>query len=198
MNIDKNTAALLVMDYQNDIVHEKGAFAGWGIPAHVKQQNAVENTKQLLDAARKAGIRVVYVTVEYSPGYPELANAKTPMAAGLKGGALIKGSWGAQIHDELKPLPTERIVTKSRISPFTNPALHDALKGTQTLILAGVATNFVVEATTRAAADQDYAVIIVEDCCASMNQQMHEFTLKNILPNLATISSSKEVISALE
>lgn len=71
------------------------------------------------------------------------------------------------------------------------------MKGVDTLILTGVATNFVVEATTRTAADKDYRVIIAEDCCASMNKEMHEFTINNILPNLAIISNSKEICSSL-
>jgi nicotinamidase-related amidase len=66
-----------------------------------------------------------------------------------------------------------------------------------TLILTGVATNYVVEATARHASDDDYRLIILEDCCSSMNQEMHDFSMKNILTNLGEISNSDEIVAKL-
>ncbi len=182
------------MDYQNDIVHENGKFAAWGFPAHVKQQNAIAKTKAVLDKARKAGVKVIFTKVEFSPDYKEIAKAKAPVfAAEKQANALVKGSWGAQIADELAPLPNETVLVKSKISAFSIPQLKKELKGIHTLILAGVATNFVVEATARQAADEDFEVIILEDCCASMNQQLHEFPLKSYMGNLAKVIKSAEI-----
>ena len=59
--MDANTTALLVMDFQNDIVHEKGTFAGVGLAAHVKRQKAIENTAAVLEKARRKGIKIVYI-----------------------------------------------------------------------------------------------------------------------------------------
>ena len=55
----------------------------------------------------------------------------------------------------------------------------------------------VVESTTRYACDALYEVIILRDCCASFGEELHSFTLDNVLPNLATISNSEEFINAL-
>jgi nicotinamidase-related amidase len=55
-----------------------------------------------------------------------------------------------------------------------------------------------VEATARTAADLDYEVIVVEDCCASMNQEMHDFSIKAILPNMAKVISSEEFLRILK
>ena len=186
--------ALLVMDYQNDIVHENGKFAAWGLAAHVQQQKAIENTAAMLTKARKAGVKVLYIKVEHARGYPEIKNSKIGMYQGMKeAGALIEGEWGAQIHDAVKPLQGEKVLVKRRINPFTIPTLEAELQGMETLLLAGVATNFVLEECARTAAANDYEVIVLEDCCASLNQAMHDFPIKNILPNLVIVTNSKEV-----
>lgn len=199
MKIDKKKTILLVMDYQNDIVHEKGKYAAWGLPAHVKEQNAIANTKKVLEAARKAGVRVVFVKVQYKKGYPEVSKAVAPFYKGLpQSGSLIEGDWGAEIHDELVPQKGETVVVKSRVNPFTNPKFEKELKGARTLILCGVATNFVVEETVREAAGKNYEVIVAEDCCASMGKEAHDFSMKNILPNFAVISSSGDIVAALK
>ncbi len=194
MNYDRQKTALLVMDYQNDIVHENGKFAAWGLAAHVKQQQALENTAALLDKARAAGVKVIYIKVEHKAGYPEIVNSKIGMYQGMKqASALLEGEWGAQIHDAVKPQAGEPVLVKRRINPFTIPHLRKELQGKETLLLAGVATNFVVEECARTATALDYEVMVLEDCCASMNQQMHEFPIKNILPNLVTVTTSKEI-----
>lgn len=65
------------------------------------------------------------------------------------------------------------------------------------LILTGVATNFVVEGTARQAADLGYRVLIARDCCASASVEHQNFTLDHILPFLATVTTSPEIIAAL-
>ena len=198
MEIDKNKTALIMLDFENDMLDEQGRLAGFGIAAHAKARNIITNARKLLEKARSEGIKVIYAKVEYSEGYPEIRNSKAPVQLGLpQTGALVKDSYGAEICNELKPLPGEIVISKSRINPFTNPEFEKQLTGIENLILAGVATNFVVESTARTAADLDYNVIVAEDCCASMNQEMHAFSVNYILPNLGSVVSSEEIYSAL-
>jgi len=195
MEFDKNTTAFLVMDYQNELVHENGKAAGMTY-AHVKQQNAIEHTKKALEKARNKGLKVIFVKVDYGKGYAKLKSATSPMYKQMQIPAakiLLKNSWGAEIHYALKPLSGEDVIVKARISPFTNPKFKKALKGIKTLILTGVVTNYVVEATAREASDRDFSVIILEDCCASMSQEAHDFSVKMILPGLATVIKSDEL-----
>ena len=194
MALEKDTTAFLVMDFVNDIVHEKGAFAGLGIPAHVAKQHAIENTKTVIEKARKAGFPVIYVKVEYAAGYPEVKDVPAPIQQMTgQSGALLKGTWGTQIHDALAPLPGEQIFSKSRISPFTNPEFKKVVSAYKTLVLAGVATNFVVESTAREAGDAGYDVVVLSDCCASMNDAMHDFSMQNILPNFGRVMTSADI-----
>jgi nicotinamidase-related amidase len=66
-----------------------------------------------------------------------------------------------------------------------------------TLILVGLWTNFVVEATARHAADVGYRVIIVRECCASNDEQNHEWAMTRILPMIATVAGVDDAVAAL-
>ncbi len=72
LTIDKGHTALLAMDLQNDIVDEKGAFKDFGFALMVKQTDVLGKTGRLLEAARRAGVKVIYVVVQARPGHPEV------------------------------------------------------------------------------------------------------------------------------
>ncbi len=199
LELNPGHTALLVMDFENDIVHEEGAFKDFGFAQMVKDNDVLGKTARLLTAARNAGVLTIYVSVKFRPGYPE-----RPANAGLWQGlhaanALIEGTWGAAIHDALPPQDGEPVVTKRGVSAFTASDLEPILKNKRigTLLLAGVATNFVVEGTAREACDRGYNVIVVGDCCASVSQEAHDAALTVALPFLSTISDSSEVAAAL-
>ena len=94
----------------------------------------------------------------------------------------------------------EAVVTKRGVSAFTASDLDQILRTARigTLLLTGVATNFVVEGTARQACDMGFDTIIVGDCCASVNQEAHDASLTTALPFLSTISNLKEVAAALK
>lgn len=198
MDINKDKTALIIMDFENDMVDDNGKLAAFGIAKHVKDRNVTENTKKILTKARSSGLKIIFVKVEYEKGYPELKNSKAPMYSGInQTNALIKNTWGTDLPNGLKPLKHEIIISKSRINPFTNKNLKKELKNIRTVILTGVATNFVVESAARTAADENYEVFVVDDCCASFNQQMHEFSIKTILPNIARIIKVEDLLKSL-
>ena len=133
-----------------------------------------------------------------------LAVSYRPRTSGLFGGlvganALVEGTWGGEIHQSVTPQDGEPVVTKRGVSAFYGSDLAPLLAtgGIDTLLLSGVATNFVVEATAREATDRGYNVVIVGDCCASVSQEAHDAALTTALPFLATISNLDEVIAAL-
>jgi len=199
LDIDTAHTALLAMDFENDIVHENGAFKDFGFAAMVKQNDVFTKTARLLDAARRSGVKVIHVSLNFRPGHPE-----RPANCGLFGAlvganALVEGTWGAEIHESVTPREGEPVVTKRGVSAFygSDLALMLAAGGIDTLLLSGVATNFVVEGTAREATDRGYNVVIVGDCCASVSQEAHDAALTTALPFLATISNLDEVIAAL-
>ena len=199
VTIDKDHTALLVMDLENDLVHEDGAFKDFGFAQMVKENDVFGKTAGLLDAARRGGMKVIYVAVRWRPGYPEINRSAGLFQAVIEGNALVEGTWGASIHDAVAPREGEPVITKRAVSAFAGSDLANMLSasGITTLLLSGVATNFVVEGTAREAVDRGYSVFIVGDCCASMSQEAHDAALSIALPFLATITTSEEVITAL-
>lgn len=201
--IDKQKTAFLAMHFQNDIVHEKGKIAALGNAAHEKQTNCLANTRRALDTSRRAGVFVVHIAAILREGYPEFSGAITAMPAmfnvirSVQG--IVEGTWGAEIHDEVRPQADELVVTGRCMNAFNGTELQLllAVRGLRCVVLSGVATNFVVESTARHAMDSGYEVIILRDCCASANEEMHDFTLDNVLPYLATVSTSDEYAQAL-
>jgi len=199
ITIDKEHAALLAMDLENDVVHEDGAFKDFGFAQMVRQNDVFAKTARLLDAARRAGLKVIYVSLEFRPGHPEINRSAGIFQAIVETNALVEGTWGASIHEAVAPREGEPVITKRAVSAFAGSDLATLLSasGITTLLLSGVATNFVVEGTAREAVDRGYSVVIVADCCASLSQEAHDAALNIALPLLTTITTSEEVITAL-
>jgi nicotinamidase-related amidase len=198
-SINLSNTALLVMDFVNDVVHPEGKFAAMGVAAHLEQTCAIANAEKALIAARAKGLPVIHVRVAFRPGYREL-NGGVPFWAGvIQGDALVEGTWGTEFLPEMAPVEDELVIIKRGVSAFngTELARYLSFKGIKTLVLAGVATNWVVEATTRDAADLGYSLVVLQDCCGSFNEELHSFSVQNIIGALATVTTANEFAAAL-
>jgi nicotinamidase-related amidase len=100
---------------------------------------------------------------------------------------------------EIAALNADVIITKRQWGAFHGTELDLQLRrrGINTIVLGGIATNFGVESTAREAWQHNYAVIIAEDACTSMSAEMHQFSIENILPRLARVRSTNEILEAL-
>src|SRR5919108_3145311 len=162
LTIDRNRAALIIQDMQNDVMIEGGAFADTGAPQHAKEQNAVENCKRLADACRRAGIPVIHVWYIVEDGAPALKQ-NAPLFEGVKGtNALVRGSWGAAPAEGLEPQDSDLVVEKMRMSGWQDTKLETILRGLDRdqLIITGAWTNMSIEHTARTGADKGYFVFI--------------------------------------
>jgi len=199
--IDRTTTALLLLHWQNDLAKPEGKSA-MELPERIKAAHTLENTQAVLKASREKGILVAYVRVAFRPGMPELPDAEkhAPLASSIAATkSFVDGTWGGEIIDELKPMESEMIINNYSTSAFCSTPLDLLLRnhGIKTVVISGLVTNFVVESTTRDAFNRGYFVTILEDCVNSWSDEWHTWTLKNILPMLATISNSKAYIDAL-
>jgi nicotinamidase-related amidase len=134
----------------------------------------------------------------YRKGYPDI-NPRAPIFRGiLSAGALLEGSWGSQFDSTVQPLEAEPIIFKRGVGAFGGTDLQRMLQvaSIKTLILAGVATNFVVEATARHAVDAGFGVIVLQDCCATFNAAMHDAALA-FLTFLGAVVAVDELVAAL-
>jgi nicotinamidase-related amidase len=199
ISIDPARTALLVMDFQNDMVDPEGKFGSQGWAAEVERKHALENTAEALAAARRERVTVVHVGLAWRPGHPEINPTASLFAGAVPVAGLVEGTWGAEFHPEVRPEEAELVVRKSSVSALAGTELERLLRlrGVRTLVLSGFATNFVVEGTARQAVDQGYEVIVLADCCASFTAEMDDYALQTILPLLGTVTTSSEFVQAL-
>jgi nicotinamidase-related amidase len=199
LSLNNATTAILAMDFVNDIVHPDGKFAGWGVPQVVAAAGAIPNARALLAVAREKGVTVIHVGRRHRADYPDQPSACQLDQGTQASGALLEGTWGADFHEDLKPAAGDLVIVKRRVDAFHGTELQQTLTARKidTLVLTGVATTFVVEATARTAADAGYHVVLPRDCVAGLTSESSDFVLDNILPLIATVTTSAEVIAAL-
>lgn len=188
LTIDRTRTALLLMDFQAEV-----------IPMFERAAPAVAHAAEVAAAARAAGLPVVYVTVGFRPGYPEIAPRNPTFTAMAQTGRFVVGTPGADVTPALRPAAGDVVVVKRRVSAFAGTDLEIVLraKGLETLILSGVATSGVVLSTLRHAADADYRAIVVEDACADRDEEVHRVLTGKVFPRQATVTTAAELVAAL-
>jgi nicotinamidase-related amidase len=189
IQIDKSRAALLVMDFQADIV---GMLGDKGPPL-------LERTAALVTEARRAKLEVIYVVVGFRPGYPELDKKGATYAMLAPSNRLIITTPGADIAPAVRPAADELVVVKRRVGAFSGSDLEVLLRAKRidTLVLAGISTSGVVLSTVRHAADADYRIVVVKDCCADGDDEVHRVLTEKIFLRQTTVAAATDVIAAL-
>ena len=190
LNLDRYKTAVLSMDIQQAPVRRSPMF---------RERNVGQAAKSVLEAARKAKILVIHVAIDYQPAFfsPKnkfLQKIRIPIlsAPGVDVAELL------EIVDEVKPVADEPVIRKPRMNPFFGTALDSMLRSRDidTVVLMGVATEYVVEAAARHAADADYRVIVLEDCCAAFSDEAHRVAL-DIMDHLATLATSADFLASV-
>jgi gluconolactonase len=199
IDVDPGRAALIIQDLQNDVMAEGGAFAESGAPQHAKEQNVVENVKQLAEACRAAGIPVIHVHYIVEDGAPGL-KLNAPLFQGVKeGNALVRGTWGAAPVDGLEPQDGDFVVEKMRMSGWQGTKLELLLGGLgrDTVIITGAWTNMSIEHTARVGADKGFFMIVPEDGCSTMSAEWHDASINFALQNVSTVTNCAAVLEAI-
>jgi gluconolactonase len=197
--LDASRCALIVQDLQNDVIIDGGAFADSGSPQHAKEQNVVENVKDLAAFCRGKGIPVIHVWYVVEEGAAGL-KLNAPLFNGVKDtGALVRGSWGAAPAEGLEAQPGDFVVEKMRMSGWQDTKLEQILLGTgrDTVIVTGAWTNMSIEHTSRTGADKGYFMVVPEDGCSTMNADWHNASINFALQNVATVTTCADVKAAL-
>ena len=170
LSFERNKTAVLIMDYQN---RQLSAFSDTFRDELLAKANVV------LAKVRRGGVPVIYVEVRHGERTPE-----------------------TEIHPVVIPQSGEVVVTKSRVGPFSTTDLDAILKakGVETLVLMGVMTSGVVLSTVRWAADIDYRLIVLSDCCADPDEEVQRVLMEKVLLFLgqATVVTSQEFLKVLE
>jgi nicotinamidase-related amidase len=183
-----DSTALLVMDVQLGIVERFANDEGY-----------LPRLAAARDAARGAGVKVIYVAVGFRPGHPEVSQRNKSFAAVATTGRFTEDDPGSGIHPAVAPAADEVVVTKRRVSAFTGSDLEMVLRagGIGHLVLAGVATSGVVLSTLRQAADLDYQLTVLADGCLDADPEVHRVLVEKVFPRQAEVAHAADWTAAL-
>jgi nicotinamidase-related amidase len=184
IRLDPKTTALVMIDLQNGVLARNLApRSGAEIVAATKSEAA---------RYRDAGAKVVWVTVGWEADYADALSAPVDEPMTRPPGGLPPEF--AALAEGLAA-PGDLHVRKRQWGAFygTDLDLQLRRRSVSTIALGGVATNFGVESTARAAHEHGYAVVILEDLCASVSAEAHAFALTTVFPRLARVRKSAEV-----
>ena len=188
LHIEPARTALLMADFHRDSMGENPV---------VQRRGTFDRARQILDAARGAGVFVVYIVVNFRLGYPEVSDSNLTFSARKSSGLEPPADPAALIDPSVAPLAGEPIVVKHRVGAFYGTDLDMILRaqGRDTLVLMGHATSGVILSTVRYAAD--FRLIVVEDGCADRDEEVHALLMEKVFPRQAVVVSSADVVGAL-
>jgi nicotinamidase-related amidase len=178
-SIPSQTSALMLMDFQTTIVDMIAK----------QDPGLIERTAGLAAAARAAGVTVIYAVIGFRPGYTDVSPHNKSFSTLKASGRFAPGSKGVEIHPGLAPQPGDLEVTKRRVSAFAGSGLDLLLRslGIETLVLAGLSTSGVVLSTLRQAADLDFRLAVVADCCGDTDPEVHRVLTQKVFPRQAEV-----------
>jgi ureidoacrylate peracid hydrolase len=180
MSAPKHTALLLI-DMQADFVAPDGAMARLGREVTAVQA-AVAKAVSLTQAARAAGVPLVFVRLLTQPG------------GGAGGDICVEGTRGADFTGP-KPQAGDVVVSKPRFNAFAGTGLAERLRaqGIDTVVLAGLTTECCIQASAWAAFELDFHVILASDACAAYEEDLHRHALRALELSGASLVASADL-----
>ena len=183
--------AVLSMDCQTGIV---------SIYAKADKDAFLARAAGVLNHARARGMSVIHVQVGFRPGLPEVSS-RNVFFGGIKSSAqhqkLFQEPLGA-IPAVIAPKEGEIVITKHRVSAFAGTDLAMILRANEidTLVLYGIATSGVVLSTLAEAADADFRLAVIKDCCTDLDSNLHDCLINKFFPSRASVLSAREFVEA--
>lgn len=155
-------------------------------PLYAAAEPALASNVRLVEAARQAGVPVIFTNVEYQAGGLDGGHFFRKVPA-LK--AFLKGSPLGAFPEGLEPLGSELVVTKQYASAFFGTSLASSLAsmGVDTLLITGFSTSGCVRASALDALQHGFIPFVVRDACADRHPAPHEANLFDLQAKYAEV-----------
>lgn len=185
-----DSPALILVDFVE-------AYFNQDSPLYAGVENALASALRVREAARSAGIPVIYTNVVYQEGGADggVFYRKVPalevFVVGNPLGAWPKG---------LEPAEDELIISKQFPSAFFGTSLAEKLtaSGVDTLIITGLTTSGCIRATCLDAMCNGFVPIVVADACGDRHTAPHESNLFDMNAKYADVMDEASVVQYLE
>lgn len=184
LSLDPKTTALVLIDLQNGIAARQ-------LAPHASQ-DVVRNSVQMADSLRQKGGTIVFVRVLLGE------TLSLPTDAAIARPSTPASPQASELVPEIILQPGDQVVAKRQWGAFYGTSLEQHLRrrAIRTIIFGGIATNFGVESTARAAFDQGYELVFAEDAMSSVSAEAHNFVIKNIFPRMGRVRSTDQILAA--
>jgi nicotinamidase-related amidase len=189
VSLDRTHTALLIADFYEAMMTT--------LP-HAMERHVVARTQALQQAVRATGMLLCYSATVFRSGYIEISDRNKIFSARKQSGQPAVSDPIQLIHPAVQPAEGEVVVGKHRVNALYGTDLELVFRSNaiDTLIILGYATSGVVLSTVRYAADLDYRLIVVEDCCADQEPDVHDFLCQRIFPRQTEVVTAEDVIRA--
>lgn len=199
--MNPESTAVLLIEYQNDFLKPNGAQYE-AVKEVVERTGMFANSLALAREARQLGATMMLAPISFAEGYPELPREPYGILKGVvDSGAFKKGSWGAEIVDELAPQQGDIIIEgKKGLDCFMSTDLDFILRarGITNLAIAGLLTNCCVESTMRSAYERGYRVITLIDCTATVSEEEQRVATQRDFAMFSRPMTHREFLAELE
>ncbi len=209
--INPAETALIVVDMQNAYASPGGYLdlAGFDIAGAA---GVIDRIALTVEAARAAGLTVVFFQNGWDPDYVEAGGPGSPNwwksnalktmreRPNLEGTLLAKGTWDYALVEKLRPQSGDIVIGKSRYSAFYNTNLDSTLRarGVKTLAFCGIATNVCVESTLRDGFFLEYFSILLEDATHQAGPAyLQEASVYNVETFFGWVSNTADFCGAI-
>jgi nicotinamidase-related amidase len=165
--------AIIVIDMLKDNLKE-----GSRHPIIQEAREIIPNLQRLLKSSRERGYPIIFACDSFLE--------RDFIFRGRMKVHALRGTKGSEVVDDLKPESADIVLPKRRFSAFFKTDLDQTLRmlGIDTIIVTGITVEVCVLMTAMDGLSHDFSVIILEDCSASQNKEMHQSCL-NLYRNFA-------------
>jgi nicotinamidase/pyrazinamidase len=155
--------AIIVVDMLKDNLKESPRN-----PYYHEGRTIIPNLQRLLEESRKRGFPIIFACDSFLEG-DFIFKGRMKVHS-------LRGTQGAEVVDDLNPIPTDIILPKRRFSAFFKTDLDQTLRtlGVDTIVATGMTTEVCVLMTVMDGLSHDFSVILLENCTASRSKEFHQ------------------------
>ncbi|NVZ69249.1 cysteine hydrolase [Pseudomonas costantinii] len=192
--------AIVLIEFQNDFTTPGGVFHD-AVKDLMHKTDMLANTATTIQQARKLGVKIIHMPIQFADGYPELTTRSYGILKGVAdGNAFRAGTWGAAITDVLTQEPADIVIEGKRgLDAFATTGLDLVLRnnGIQNLVVAGFLTNCCVEGTVRSGYEKGYDVVTLTNCTATFSDEQQHAAENFTLPMFSQTLQHTQFLQSL-